>query len=67
MQDAAGDIIGDPELQGEGKANQALGKAQSAYAQTVSELRDYTIEQPMTALLMALGVGLVLGVFISRR
>ncbi len=67
VQDAAGGLAGDAATQIRGKANQAAGKAQSAYGQAMDEVKDFTQDQPIGALLAAMGVGVALGLMFSRR
>ena len=67
MQDAVGGLAGDSALQGRGKVNQAAGQAQSAYGQLMDEVTEFAQEQPVTALLVALGVGAAFGFFLGRR
>ena len=68
VQDAWGGLTGDTGTQAKGKANeaagsvqdlvgQARGKAQDAYG----EVESYAREQPVIALAVTLGVGLILG------
>jgi uncharacterized protein YjbJ (UPF0337 family) len=67
LQDAAGGLTGDAATQARGKVNQAAGQAQRAYGQAVDEVKEYAAEQPVMALLMAMGFGVLLGVFLTRR
>jgi uncharacterized protein YjbJ (UPF0337 family) len=67
VQDAAGGLTGDAATQVRGKINQAAGQAQRAYGDAVGEVRGFASDQPMTAILTALGVGTVLGLFLARR
>jgi uncharacterized protein YjbJ (UPF0337 family) len=71
VQDAVGGLLGDTGAQVEGKFNQAAGSAQGAFGRArettddlLSELAGYTKEQPLLALGLTLGVGLVLGLLI---
>ncbi len=55
--DAVGGLAGDAKLQAEGKADQIAGRAQDATGQLADTIRD----QPLTALLIAAGMGYLLG------
>ena len=67
VQDAAGGLMGDTATQLRGKAEQAAGKAQDAYGQAVDGVRDFAQEQPIGAVLTAMGVGVALGFILGRR
>jgi uncharacterized protein YjbJ (UPF0337 family) len=67
VQDAAGGLTGDAATQVRGKINQAAGQAQRAYGDAVGEVRGFASDQPITAVLTALGVGTILGMFLARR
>jgi uncharacterized protein YjbJ (UPF0337 family) len=56
-QSAAGDVIGDSRTSAQGMYNQAAGQAQNAVGQATEMVR----EQPLTAVLIALGVGFLIG------
>jgi uncharacterized protein YjbJ (UPF0337 family) len=66
-QEGLGEILGTPEDQIAGKIKQVAGQAQRAYGDTADEVSDYVRNQPLTALLMAAGVGFLLGVLLVRR
>lgn len=66
LQDAAGGVLGDNEMQGEGKFNQAAGDAQAYYGEALDTLRDVTADRPIVALAAAAGAGLVLGLLLGR-
>lgn len=66
VQDAVGGLTGDTALQGRGKMNQAAGQAQSAYGQVMDEVKVFARDQPITALLAAMGVGVMVGIFLNR-
>jgi uncharacterized protein YjbJ (UPF0337 family) len=61
------DAVGDAATQFRGRANQAAGAAQELYGQAADEVKNYTADQPVGALLMAMGVGVTLGYFLGRR
>jgi len=67
MQDAVGGLTGDASTQARGKINQAAGQAQQAYGAAVDDLKDFTTAQPITALLAAMGIGVVLGFILGRN
>ena len=68
VQDAFGGLTGDNEAQAKGKLNQATGAVQDAVGQVreragdlYGDIEDYAKDQPLAALAVALGVGLILG------
>jgi len=61
------DAVGDAATQLRGKANQAAGTAQELYGQASDEVKSYTADQPIGALLMAMGVGVTIGYLLGRR
>lgn len=61
VQDAVGGLTGDAALQAEGKVRQLAGKAQATYGDSVDQIAETTRNNPIGALLFALGVGFVLG------
>jgi uncharacterized protein YjbJ (UPF0337 family) len=67
LQDAAGDLLGDVPTQIRGKINATTGKAQEAYGQAKDQVTSFATDQPIGAMLAALGVGLLLGFLFSRR
>ena len=67
IQDAAGGLMGDAATQLRGKANQAAGKAQQAYGEAVDGVKGFAHEQPLAAILTAMGVGVALGFALGRR
>ncbi len=66
LQDAVGGLTGDSETQARGRINQAAGQAQKAIGSLAEDLRDNVVDQPLTALAIVGGLGLVLG-FLMRR
>jgi len=66
-QEGLGNILGTPEDQVAGRIKQAAGQAQRAYGAAVDEVADYVQNQPLTALLIAGGIGFLLGALIVRR
>ena len=67
VQDAFGGLTGDSSAQARGKVNQAAGQAQDAYGQAMDEVRSFASDQPVVALLSAMGVGVLLGFMLGRR
>ena len=61
VQDAVGGLTGDADLQAEGKLRQLAGKAQARYGDSVDQVAEATRNNPLGALLIAAGVGFVLG------
>ena len=57
VQQRAGEVAGDTKTQPEGLYNQAAGQAQ----QQVARLSDVIKEQPLASVLVALGIGYLLG------
>jgi uncharacterized protein YjbJ (UPF0337 family) len=66
IQDAAGAITGDSATQARGQANRAAGAAQGAYGQALDGVRDFASDQPVLALLSAIGVGVIIGLMLGR-
>ena len=72
LEDAWGGLTGDTGTQAKGKVNQASGSVQDVVGQARERAQDvyggvesYAKEQPIVALGVALGVGLILG-FVLR-
>jgi uncharacterized protein YjbJ (UPF0337 family) len=61
VQDAVGGLTGDLDLQAEGKARQLAGKAQATYGDSVEQVAEAARQNPLGALLIAVGVGFLLG------
>jgi hypothetical protein len=61
-----GGLTEDPKKQGRKTANQVAGRAQNSYGKAIDGMKDFAIEAPITAMLSALGVGLVLGWALRR-
>jgi uncharacterized protein YjbJ (UPF0337 family) len=59
VQQKVGEFAGDAKTQAEGLYNQAAGQAQ----QNAAKLSDVIKEQPLTAALVAMGIGYLLGRF----
>jgi uncharacterized protein YjbJ (UPF0337 family) len=78
VKDAVGGMLGDSKTQAEGKADQLSGQVQNVYGSakdTVrdatgtlgSQVEDFVKQQPVLALLSAVGAGFVLSRLMSRR
>jgi uncharacterized protein YjbJ (UPF0337 family) len=61
VQDAAGGLTGDAGLQAEGKARQFAGKVQASYGDGIDQIAETARNNPLGALVVALGVGFLLG------
>ena len=57
VQGAVGEIVGDDRMQAQGQANQAEGQIENALGGLADTIRD----QPLTAVLIGVGIGWVLG------
>jgi uncharacterized protein YjbJ (UPF0337 family) len=57
VQEKVGEALGDTKMQAQGMYNQAAGQAQEQVARLSEVIRD----QPLTAALVALGIGYILG------
>ena len=67
VEDAAGVLSDDGGLQLKGKARQLAGKAQAKAGDALDEVRELTAHRPLGSVLVAAGVGFVLGVCWARR
>jgi uncharacterized protein YjbJ (UPF0337 family) len=67
IEETVGNIAGDAKAQVSGKAREAAGQAQQTYGQVVEGMRDFATENPIGALLGAAGLGLLLGLILTRR
>ncbi|MCQ8241042.1 CsbD family protein [Rhizosaccharibacter radicis] len=67
VQDGMGGLLGDTATQAKGKARQFAGQAQGYYGDTLDTVRDVTSDQPIVALLAALGLGFLVGAIFGRR
>jgi len=66
-QEGLGNVLGTPEDQIAGRIKQASGQAQHAYGTATEEVSEYVQGQPLTALLIAVGIGFLLGALLVRR
>ncbi len=67
IQDAVGAVTGDAETQARGQVNRMAGAAQNAYGQAVDGVREFASEQPITAVVSALGIGIIIGLLLNRN
>jgi uncharacterized protein YjbJ (UPF0337 family) len=67
VQDAVGGLTGDASLQAEGKVRQTLGTIQCNYGETIDNVREAVIAQPINGVLVAAAVGFVLGAIWARQ
>ncbi len=66
VKDASGGLLGDTDLQAEGKFDQASGNAQAYYGEALDTVRDVAADRPITALAAAAGAGLLIGLLLGR-
>lgn len=66
-EEALGAATGDHDTEARGAARRIAGQAQQTVGHAADEARDYVKDQPLTALLIAGGVGFLLGALIVRR
>lgn len=67
LEGAAREVLGTPEDQLAGHIKQAAGQAQQAYGTASEGIDEYVQRQPLTALLVAAGIGFLLGALLVRR
>jgi uncharacterized protein YjbJ (UPF0337 family) len=67
VQDAVGGLTGDTSMQAEGKGRQALGSIQRNYGETLDNVREAVIQQPINGVLVAAAIGFVLGAIWARQ
>jgi LPXTG-motif cell wall-anchored protein len=67
VEQAAGSLTNDADMESRGAARQVMGEAQHLYGNAVDSVRTYTGESPVTALLIAGGIGMALGILLGRR
>ena len=72
VQDAVGGLTGDARTQADGKLNQAAGSVQEMVGQArerasdlYGEVESYAKQQPLAALAVTLGLGVVIGLVLS--
>lgn len=67
VEGAAGSLMGDGKTEASGRMRQAAGQAQGIYGDVMEDVKSYAAENPMNALLGAMGIGVILGIVIARR
>jgi len=67
IESAAGTLGGSVPTELRGRAREAAGEVQQTYGAAVDAARGFAVEQPITALLAAAGVGFLVGLFAARR
>lgn len=67
VQDAFGAATGDTSTQIEGKARQAVGKAQQGYGDVLNQVRESAVAHPVGTLAVVAGAGFILGALCARR
>jgi len=66
-EEAVGHVTGDSNTEMRGKVRQIAGQTQSAVGEAVETVREMAAEQPLMAVLLAAGIGLIAGMLIARR
>ncbi len=66
-EEAVGSMMGDHETEMRGKMRQVSGQAQSTVGEAIETVRHIASDQPMMAVMLAAGVGLIAGMLIARR
>ncbi len=66
LREAAGALFGDFRTQAGGRAQQWRGQAETFYGDAKERLTTVTAERPAVALGAALGIGVVIGLLLSR-
>jgi uncharacterized protein YjbJ (UPF0337 family) len=66
IQQAAGSLAGDGAMKVEGAVREAAGKAQEAYGESVDTVRSYARNNPIGAIAIGVGIG-VLATLLLRR
>jgi uncharacterized protein YjbJ (UPF0337 family) len=66
VKEAAGALFGDFRTQASGRAQQLRGQAETLYGDAMEKLTSVTSERPAIALGAALGLGVVIGLLLSR-
>jgi uncharacterized protein YjbJ (UPF0337 family) len=66
MKEAAGALFGDLRTEASGRAQQLRGQAETLYGDAMERLNTVTSERPAIALGTALGIGVIIGILLSR-
>ncbi|HEV2676756.1 MAG TPA: CsbD family protein [Aliidongia sp.] len=67
IESAAGALTGSAKAELSGRARAAAGEVQENYGAAIDAARSFAVEQPITALLAAAGVGFLVGLYAARR
>jgi uncharacterized protein YjbJ (UPF0337 family) len=67
VQRAAGALVGDHSLEGEGAIRETAGRVQAAAGDAVDTVRDVVSHRPLGAILSGFGVGILVGMLLARR
>jgi uncharacterized protein YjbJ (UPF0337 family) len=67
IQEGVGAVTGAKATEVRGRANGAAGAVQNAYGQGVDAVRDFASDQPLVALLSAMGIGVIIGLLLNRN
>jgi len=67
IQDAAGALTGDADQQAKGKARAAAGDVQAKAGDFIEQVREWTADRPLNALVIAAGLAFVWGRLSARR
>jgi uncharacterized protein YjbJ (UPF0337 family) len=66
-EEAVGSMTGDSATEMRGRMREVAGRTQSAVGDAVDSVRHMTTDQPLIAVLLAAGLGLIAGMLIARR
>jgi uncharacterized protein YjbJ (UPF0337 family) len=67
VEKTVGSVTGNRETEGRGMAQEAIGEVQNLYGNAADTVRGYATEKPLSALLVAGGIGMALAMLIGRR
>ena len=67
LQNAAGALASDLRTQTSGRARELKGQAESLYGDTAAAAVELASKRPLSALGAALGVGVIIGLFLARN
>jgi uncharacterized protein YjbJ (UPF0337 family) len=66
-EETIGRVTGDSTTELRGKARRLAGEAQSSVGDAVETVRGLASDQPLTAILLAAGIGFVAGMLVARQ